>query len=142
MQSSIKFRGHHLICLHFFKGEGYSREFIENLQKILKRAGHGEEIEVCSGPDEVCRICPYLKEEKCLYDKDAETEIRKMDRMALQLLSLNTDDRVTWTHIKEKVPEIFIQWAREFCKDCDWRWVCEKDIQFREFLDEKTKSKF
>ena len=28
----LRLRAHHLICLQFFKGEGYSLEFIENLE--------------------------------------------------------------------------------------------------------------
>lgn len=28
-------RGHHLICLHFFKGEGYDAAFVENLARVI-----------------------------------------------------------------------------------------------------------
>ncbi len=63
----IKLRGHHLVCLHFFKGEGYNPEYIENLREILRRAEAGEEIEVSSGVDDVCRMCPNLKGEICFY---------------------------------------------------------------------------
>ncbi|WP_460180906.1 hypothetical protein [Thermodesulfovibrio sp. TK110] len=34
----ISLRRHHFICLHFFTGEGYNREFIENLYAVLDRA--------------------------------------------------------------------------------------------------------
>lgn len=37
----IRLRGHHLICLHFYRGEGYSREFVENLEDIVRRAKGG-----------------------------------------------------------------------------------------------------
>jgi len=29
-------KGHHLICLHFFKGRGYDEEFIENIKIVHK----------------------------------------------------------------------------------------------------------
>ena len=122
----IKLRGHHLICLHFFKGEGYSPEFVKNLGEILRRAEAGDEIEVCSGADNVCKMCPYLRREKCLYDEDADAEMREMDRRAMKLLRLKINERVKWTEIGKKIPEIFKEWSEEYCKECDWRRVCEK----------------
>lgn len=146
LKPAIKLRGHHLICLHFFNGEGYNPEFVANLREILKRAETGEDIEFYSGADDICKMCPYLKGGRCLYDKDAETEIREMDRRALKLLSLKTKGRVKWLDIREKIPEIFHEWSREFCKGCDWRKVCEKTTGYRRmgegFSDEKTESKF
>lgn len=142
---TIKLRGHHLICLHFFRGEGYNPEFIANLNGILNRAEAGEEIEVYSGVDEVCKMCPYLKGEICFYDKDTEAEIREMDRRAIRLLRLRTRWRVKWLDIREKIPQIFREWAREYCKDCNWRTVCEKGNKYRRmvkgFSGEKTESK-
>ena len=124
----IKLRGHHLICLHFFKGEGYDHEFVANLRKILKKLKAGEKVKVHSGPDDVCTKCPYLKGEICLYNKDAEVEIKEMDRMAIRLLGLKTKESVNYLDIGEKVLEILHIWAREYCKECDWRRVCEKKI--------------
>ncbi len=131
----IKLRGHHLICLHFFQGKGYNPEFIENLRRIRKRVEAGEEIEVSSEADDVCKRCPYLKAGKCLYDKEADIEIKEMDRTAMKLLSAKNLERVTWMNIKKKIPEIFSQWSRKYCTDCDWREVCEAK-------GEKTKDKF
>jgi hypothetical protein len=130
-QPTIKLRGHHLICLHFFKGEGYNPEFVKNLREIFKRVGAGEELEVCSGADDVCKMCPYLKGKVCLYDKDAEAEIREMDRKAIKLLKTKTHERVRWQEIRERIPEIFMEWSEEYCKECDWRKVCEKTGMYR-----------
>ncbi|OGW46813.1 MAG: hypothetical protein A2Y66_03990 [Nitrospirae bacterium RBG_13_41_22] len=124
----IKLRGHHLICLHFFKGEGYNPEFVANLREILKRVEAGEEVKVHPGPDDVCKMCPYLKGEICFYDEDAEAGIREMDRKAIRLLGLKTKESVKWIDIREKVPDILHIWAREHCRECDWRTVCEKEI--------------
>ncbi len=129
LKPAIKLRGHHLICLHFFKGEGYNPEFVKNLREILKRVEAGEEIEVYSGADNVCKMCPYLKGNRCLYDEDAETEIREMDRRAVKLLNIKTHERVKWLDIKGKIPEIFHEWLREYCESCDWRKVCEKGFR-------------
>jgi len=124
--SSIKLRGHHLICLHFFRGEGYNPEFADNLREILKNIEAGAEIEVCSEPDDVCKMCPYIKDTMCFYKKDAEPEIREMDRTALNLLRLKTGSIINWQHVKSLIPEILPEWSKQYCHDCDWREVCEK----------------
>jgi len=45
-----KLRGHHLICLNFFRGEGYSEDFIKNIYSVMKK----EKVEIVKGADDVC----------------------------------------------------------------------------------------
>lgn len=134
-KSAIKLRGHHLICLHFFEGEGYNPEFIENLKEILNRVESGEDVEVCSGPDDVCKMCPYLTRKMCLYDEDAESEIKGMDKKALRLLGLKSREIVQWLDIGEKIPEIFREWSGEYCNSCAWRKVCDKTPKYRKMME-------
>jgi uncharacterized protein len=130
----LTLRGHHLICLHFFKGEGYSEEFIVNLRDILRKAEAGQQIAVTPGADDVCSICPYLREKKCTYNEDSDQEIQAMDRKALELLELRVQDIVFWLDIRGRIPVLFQRWAQEFCRTCDWRHPCEKDTFFRQLL--------
>ncbi len=125
LKPAVKLRGHHLICLHFFRGEGYNSEFVENLGKVLLRIEAGEAVEVCSGADDVCKRCPYLEGKKCFYDRNAEYEIGEMDRNALRLMGLETHRKVKWVDIKDKIPGIIHEWAENYCKECDWRKVCK-----------------
>jgi len=134
----LKLRGHHLICLHFFRGEGYSAEFIGNLEEILKKAEADEQITVLSDADDFCDMCPYLKGAKCFYEREADQEIRRMDGKALNLLELIVGDIILWTAVKEKLPLVFNRWADEFCNACDWRWACEKNTLFGQLFHEKT----
>ncbi len=122
-------RGHHLICLHFFNGEGYDKVFIDNLRDILKRIDK-EEIKITHGPDDVCKCCPHLKDNICHYDKDAEEEVREMDNEALQLLNIDKDS-VHWGEIKNKLPLIFSQWHDRSCLDCVWLKVCNENKFFK-----------
>jgi hypothetical protein len=134
----LKLRGHHLICLHFFRGEGYRAEFTANLGEILKRAETGEQIEVASEADDVCNICPYFKGKECHYKKESDPEIQGMDREALMLLELTVRDIVLWPDIRKEIPAIFYRWSEKFCRACDWRLACEKNAFFRQLSDEKT----
>jgi hypothetical protein len=127
-------RGHHLICLHFFDGEGYDIAFIKNLQDKLRLA-EVEDVEIASGEDDVCVVCLHLKEGRCMQSDNADEEIRKMDAKALELLGLSISDRVNWKVLQGKVPAIFPQWYSLYCVDCDWRGVCEKNAFFRKLLN-------
>ncbi len=132
---AINLRGHHLVCLHFFEGEGYAPEYRENIREILRRAEAGENMEVASGADDVCRICPNLKGEICLHTEDAEAGIKAMDMAALILLGLRNGEHVLWFNIQKKLPDIFPEWSRKYCKICAWRSVCEKQEKFLRFAN-------
>ncbi len=122
----LKFRGHHLICLHFFQGEGYNQEFIRNLQDLTGRAEKGEIIEVVAGADDVCRACPHLRKERCWHKDDAEAEITKLDHLALRYLGASAGEKVTWDQIKKKVSSAPQEWFSAFCSGCEWAPVCNR----------------
>ncbi|ADL08242.1 DUF1284 domain-containing protein [Thermosediminibacter oceani] len=122
----IRFRGHHLICLHFFQGEGYNREFVDNLKGLVDRAGRGEEIEVVEGPDDVCRACPYLSGNRCAHKEGADQEIRQLDGKALSFLKISAGQRVNWLKLKEKIKSAPEHWFSSFCRGCDWESVCDR----------------
>lgn len=109
----IYLRGHHLICLHFFTGEGYNKAFVENLYTVIDRA-KDEIIFVAEGADEICKKCPHLINNIC---KD-EKEIAEMDKTALELLKLKTTYNVSWEEIKKKLSEIFNHWYELYCIPC------------------------
>lgn len=121
----MELRGHHLICLQFYHGEGYNEEFIEKLDEVIERAKGGEKIEIVYGTDEVCRACPYLKDNECNYSEDSKDEIYELDNIALNLLKYSVGEVVYWDEIKEKVAEIINIWRDKVCKECEWRSVCE-----------------
>lgn len=121
----IYLRGHHLICLNFFNGEGYNRAFIENLKEILLRA-RKEAIEVVEGADDVCGKCPFLIDGIC---KDEE-EIREMDKVALDLLKRKFGDILYWSELDNMLPEIFSLWYRQYCIPCGYLEICSETFLF------------
>ena len=83
----VELRGHHLICLHFFRGEGYNKDFVENLRRIIEKA-ESEFVRVVNGADDVCKKCPYNVNGICNYSETSEEEVRELDELALNLLSI------------------------------------------------------
>lgn len=119
-------RGHHLVCLHFYRGEGYSASFVEALDALMREAAAAGVV-VCEGPDDVCHRCPHLSGERCAYAGDADETVREMDDVARALLRLPAGSPVAWDDVRERVPAMFAQWRGRFCSACDWRGACEKD---------------
>ncbi len=124
----MKFRGHHLICLHLFKGEGYSKDFVTHLHMLLKRAENQEEIEVTGTADDICMICPHLRNGICCYKEGANEKIKTMDSKALELLNIREGARVKWKKIRERLPQVFAKWASLYCSDCDWQETCKRNV--------------
>ncbi|MGB4505375.1 MAG: DUF1284 domain-containing protein [Syntrophaceticus sp.] len=122
----MKLRGHHLICLHYYRGEGYSPDYVEHLWKVVKRAKDGEVIEIVSGADDVCQACPYLKGEHCEHKEGADEEIRKLDQAALNFLEVTYGDQVLWQDLQAKVMAAPKSWFDSFCAGCDWFELCTR----------------
>ncbi|NJD53313.1 MAG: DUF1284 domain-containing protein [Candidatus Methanoperedens sp.] len=119
-ESRSKLRGHHLICLNFFRGEGYSEDFIRNIYEVLTK----EKVEIVSGPDEVCAKCPYLKDEKCKSFEYTNEMILIQDKKALGLLGFMPGMIVDWNMIAARLSDILEEWKAQFCAGCGYREVC------------------
>jgi hypothetical protein len=128
---AIRLRGHHLICLHFFRGEGYSQVFVKRLRHLLRQASNGAVIEIRSGADDVCALCPYLKDAECQYDSDAREMIGAMDKAAMRLLGVDPNDAVLWQELFKRVHKIFPDWSAKYCETCSWKPACEKNRDYR-----------
>jgi hypothetical protein len=133
----LSLRGHHLVCLHFFTGEGYDEAFIINLRNIMTRADD-EDITITSVADDVCISCLHLREGRCAHTEDADADIREMDKKALDLLNLSDTGQARWDELRDPVRKIFPEWYSLYCSECDWREACEKNVFFREMLKNKA----
>ncbi|MDP2277237.1 MAG: DUF1284 domain-containing protein [Nitrospirota bacterium] len=132
-----KLRGHHLICLHFFNGRGYNREFTENLRRVLEQA-ENLGVEVSVGADDVCRECPYMRDKKCCSEDHSNQEIIEMDEFAMKLLKEASDSKLGWNALKEKIPSIFHLWLERYCKRCCWTSACEENLYYLRLRDGKN----
>lgn len=115
-----KLRGHHLICLNFFRGEGYSEDFINNIYSVIKK----EKVEVVEGPDEVCARCPYLKDNRCSNSDYTDEKIIVQDKEALKLMELKPGMTVERETISARIPQIIGRWKVKFCLDCRYLKIC------------------
>jgi hypothetical protein len=117
--AAVRLRGHHLVCLNFFAGEGYSPEYVRNLQHVLAGAATGGVL-VVTGVDDVCSPCPGLAGTTC----EQEDEVRRLDALSLSLLDVAPGDTVVWEDIGDRLPDILEAWYAGACDGCSWLGVC------------------
>lgn len=127
--SATALRGHHLICLQFFRGEGYSAEYVENLAAVVERVAETP-ARVVTGPDAVCAACPELGPDGLCASEDAggEAEIRRIDELALELLGIEPRAMMSLAEARRRLVEDAIgvgRWRADACAGCAWEDVCE-----------------
>ncbi|HEV8539761.1 MAG TPA: DUF1284 domain-containing protein [Nitrospiraceae bacterium] len=105
-EPAIKLRGHTLLCLQGFRGEGYSAAFVENLGTIHADLARDPRrlVEVIDRPDAVCGACPHHAHSGCSLKGDSfETEMRAQDQVVLTRLGLESGMRLRWEEILERI---------------------------------------
>ena len=124
----MRLRAHHLVCLHFFKGEGYTPEYVENLKNLMKKV-RGEKIEVILGADDVCKPCPFLNDDVC---GKGEESIAELDFLAMKLLEIKPGDLVEWEQTEKRLPEIIGIWKKYACFDCEYKSICSQNEKWQD----------
>ncbi|MDA8235703.1 MAG: DUF1284 domain-containing protein [Clostridia bacterium] len=123
MSRELIIRGHHLLCMLGFRGEGYNEAFVANMGKVVKqyKGDSGLEITVADHHDDICRACPHLQEKFCRQSDGSDERLAAIDREVLVRLGLKPGQRVTLREIRERIKEnIKPSHLAEICQDCRW----------------------
>lgn len=121
--SAYSLRPHHGLCLHYFRGEGYSEAFVANMQEIVDNLSQNPIIDLIDGADSVCRTCPNrIGESDCACD----AKVLHYDQMVVDFCGLTPSTKLTWNEFSDRVNKyIFSKNLREtICGDCQWSDIC------------------
>jgi hypothetical protein len=102
----MQIRGHTLLCLQGFRGEGYSPGFIDNLAKIHRQLEQQPDtlLEVIDAPDAVCGACPQPRDAGCtLNGEQSEDQMRAQDQDVLRRLGLKAGTSLRWREILHRI---------------------------------------
>ena len=120
----IRLRGHTLLCLQGFRGEGYSAEFIANMAAIHRAlADHPEVlVEVLASPDAVCNACPHHHSSGCTLNSErSEEEMIAQDHEVLRRLGLHVGERLCWQDILSRIrTSVTGDDLPSICGSCRW----------------------
>ena len=126
---TIRLRGHHLLCMLTFVGEGYSPRFVANYARVIRRMRAGEPVVIVQGPDDIC--APLLAGDAPHCHRDSVVE---RDRLALESAGTLLGRRL------EAGSEVIVDGdmlnrmqcgfasgeLRPACSGCEWSGLCDK----------------
>jgi hypothetical protein len=120
----IRLRGHTLLCLQGFRGEGYSQGFTENLAAIHRslNGNPGHPVELVEEPDTVCGACPHRAPDGCsLNGSGSEAGMQAQDRQVLKRLGLARGSVVRWRDVLARI-RLSIKGSDlpDICGQCRW----------------------
>lgn len=123
---SLALRPHHLLCIGFFQGKGYSEDFVRHMTEIIGQL-HAEDppVQLVSCCDELCAHCPHNCGGIC---RTGEKTAR-YDAAVLRLCSLREGDCLRWTTLRSLVQQRILAPGRlaEVCADCQWYGICSRE---------------
>ena len=115
--SEYKLRPHHVLCINFYVGKGYSKEFTENMSQIIENLQKNPLIEITTGHDVICSKCPC---------GDCTGKAESYDRKVIAIAVIS--GKMHWKDLQKTVREKIIDTGRlhEVCGDCQWFCICGK----------------
>ena len=126
MDKIIILQPHHLLCFRYFKGKGYSLEFIENMKNIIFTLNNepGIKIKLVNVCDEICKSCPLNNNGIC---SDFE-KVNKININIIKMTHLNFDDIISYRDAKmilnRYLSENESDKIKKLCADCEWLEFC------------------
>lgn len=126
---TVRLRGHHLLCLLTFVGEGYTPSFTRNYHVVARRLSAGEPIEIVDGPDDICAPMLGLADAHCHNENIGCRDNRALAAVA-DLLGfplgpgsvLILDDR----RLQDLRGAFALGSVRAACDECEWSALCTR----------------
>jgi hypothetical protein len=121
MEAAPTLRGHHLLCLLAFSGEGYSPAFTQRFVELASvyRDPHSR-VRVVVGPDGACAACPHLSTSGCTSPTDGpEDSVAALDQAVLDALGISPG---TWLagELHSRVARLDRDALSSLCSRCSW----------------------
>lgn len=127
-------RGHHLLCVHGFRGMGYSPSFVAKMKEIVEDIRTDERdfhIQVVAAFDDACMACPNRGQEQCEAGEGSNEHVLSMDEKVIHHLGIEKEkiytksELVTLTASKVKPDDL-----NYLCANCSWLayGVCKEGI--------------
>lgn len=91
-QPQFALRGHHMLCMQMFRGEGYSDGFSQGMTAVIGRirSNPSSRVRLVRRPDEICANCPNLTgQDQCSL---SNRDVVKKDQGVFKTLGLKEDE--------------------------------------------------
>ena len=116
------------MCFSFFRGEGYSGEFTENMWNIKEKLDENPEVILLCGTDDVCTHCPNNRNGSCTQENTGlpSGKATDYDRQVLAYCGLKEGTKIRWKDFTESVRTHILTCGKreEICGSCEWNDLC------------------
>ena len=124
--NKLEIRPHHLLCIKFFEGKGYSDEFVSSMNSLIDKIEEEPHTRVfiTYGSDAVCAACPNENGEACILRNKATD----YDTKVSDICSLSKNTPYTYAYLRDITDKLIIREGRlgEICGDCEWyKKICK-----------------
>lgn len=124
MEAFLHIRAHHLLCMKYFKGKGYSKEFVANFYEVIKKLNDNPAIRVTNYPDIICSKCLHNADNRCIKKgPENETKVKEKDNATIKCMGLKLNQELKFKEAKELVDSNLTE-LRMACRDCEWSGYC------------------
>lgn len=124
----LKLRGHHLLCIQGFQGQGYSRDFVENMASIIQELEEnlGQPVELVASCDSICARCPWNRDGTCsIKGPNSEERLGLRDRRVLRAIGAREGAILTFREVQSRITGLLEEFGLEsFCEGCRWLALC------------------
>jgi hypothetical protein len=109
-----------------YVGKGYSRDFVENFDRLAERLSAGEAVEIVSGPDDICR--PLMGGGCHCFDESVAGRDRAAARLVTMVAGVTIEAKASVRLSPELLAtlrEAFVDGRlRAACQGCQWFELC------------------
>lgn len=115
-------RAHHGLCLAFFRGKGYSSEFVENMTNIKTALCSDPLVKIVTETEDICCCCPNNINEKC----KSFQQVLRYDNDVLHACGLHSGTVLPYSAFEKLVHEKILDpgLREKICGDCQWSSLC------------------
>lgn len=125
----LHLRPHHLLCLLFYEGKGYSADFVENMDNIVNFLEQNKDVSIYlkNSCDSICIYCPYCKSnDQCTsFDK-----VKLLDQKVLEVFRLKNNTYYPYQYLTSQIQKkLNAQIFKQICSVCQWykMGVCKEE---------------
>ena len=120
----MNIRAHHLLCMKYFKGKGYSEKFVSNFFKVINKLQISGAVNVVNHTDVICEACPHNANGKCIKNgPNFEEEVKEKDIAVINQLGVKLNKEINIEEIRGLI-DLRLTKLREICKECEWLEFC------------------
>lgn len=128
VDDSLTLRPHHALCIGFFRGKGYSDEFVENMAMVTRRLrAEDPSLSLRRTADAICRSCPNNCGGVC----ESADKVARYDDAVLRLTGLADGTQLHWSELRALARRHILEPGRlgEVCGDCQWFDICGNETK-------------